>query len=160
MRVRAAAKLDRRAGGYNANAFTVLLSEHRNGATRMRLFDRQDVRAKRRIIANHLIDSRRDRATLLRRQRTMRPSKVESHAIDADPRTGLRHIFAQYILERTLQEVSGRVVASNLAAPCRSDGRMDQIADRKTSGADGSDVRNRFADILRVRDVEDEHRRT
>ena len=60
-------------------------------------------RVIRRVVANHLVDARGDRVLLFGRQARRRVAEIEAHAIDADPRTGLRHLVAEHVFERALQ---------------------------------------------------------
>ena len=108
-----------------------------------------------RVVADHFVDAMCDVALLFVRERAARPAEIETHAVDADPRAGLRHVVAERILQRALQEMRRGVVAPDLAPPPVEDGRGDAFADRNLAALDGTGVCDRFAHVLRVVDFEE-----
>src|SRR3984957_4796200 len=108
-----------------------------------------------RVVADHLVDALGDGTPLFGRQRAFRPAEVETHAVDADPRTGLIDLVAKHVFECALQKVRRRVVPPYLAPPRFKNAGTDAIAGRKYSMGDAAVVRDRFAHVLGIAHVED-----
>src|SRR5579862_9932764 len=95
-----------------------------------------------------------DGTLLLRSQRSAGPSKIESHPIDSDPRAGLIDLLAQNVFQRALQQMCRRVMAPYFLPPPLQNARAHLFPDRDLAGEHGAVMRDRFAQILRVANVE------
>src|SRR5579872_2650855 len=155
VRMRSAAKLDRRTGLDDPNELAVFLARHRDRSGCLRFFDGQLVRDEMMILTYQLVDTAGNCIFLLRREAAARPTKIESHAIDTDPRTRLHDFVAQDVLQRALQKVRRGVMTPNLFPPYRIDCSVDAFTASQNSRAQCTVMRNRIAGVLRVGYVED-----
>src|ERR1700728_2691418 len=108
-----------------------------------------------RVVADQFVNAVRDRTPLFGCQRALRPAEVEAHAIDPNPRTGLIDLIAEHVFERSLQKMRRRMMPANLTPPRFEDPGADSIPGRKLSLDDAAVMRDRFAHVLRIANVEE-----
>src|SRR5581483_7243666 len=126
--VRAAAEFARGADVEHAHLVAVLLAEEHHGAGALRLLDRHDLRARRRVLQDLGVDARLDLADLLLAHR-LAMREVEARLVGVDERAALLDVAAEHVAQRLVHEVRDRVVAHRAPAKRAVDASLDAVAD-------------------------------
>ena len=149
--MRVVAQWTRTAHGKDADLVAVFLAEQRHGARRDGVVRRHEAGGHVRIMADLRVHVRLDRGDLRMGERFgMRI--VETQPVGRDQTTLLRHMRAQFLAQRGVEQMGGAVVGADAVAAVDIDSEMDSIANLDAAGfhrgAVGVDAAKRLGGIL------------
>ena len=110
----------------DANRVAVFFTEERHGAGCDRLLRRPHVRLDRRVAYDLLVDDPLDPLELFARDR-LKVDEIEAQPVRGDERTFLRHVRAEHLAKRGVQQMRCSVVSPRRVPYLRVDFGGDEI---------------------------------
>ncbi len=124
---------------HDPHRVSVLFAEKGDGARLLGLGDGKHVGVGGGVVADALVHQVLD-PLLLRVAEGGAVGEVEAQAIGGHQRAFLRDVGAERVPERPVQEVRGRVVATNVVAALGVDGELDRVAHAQLARFDLAEV--------------------
>src|SRR5690606_20590284 len=153
--VGAATQLDGETAAHaqHTHLVAVLFTEQRHGAARLGRLDISLLDIHRRVLANLGVDPIFQRLDLLGLDR-LEVTEVETQTLAVHKRTFLRHMLAQDLAQRGVQQVSRRVVQSGCLTHRGIDGRIDRGPDLQAATVQDSMVKIGTAGLAGITHIE------
>ncbi len=139
--------LERAAHGEHADLVAVFLAEHGDRALFHGLVGRHQARGDVDVLAHDLVHFVFDALQLVVRE-GLGMREVEAQAFGPDERALLRHVRAEHVLERRVQEMRRRVIGARGAALLGIDAQLDRIADGELAARNLDHVDVQIAELL------------